>query len=168
MQAARASHLPRSAAGRRERGAAAVEMALVLPVLLFVLFAMIDFGRAYSAQIQLSQAAREGVRLASLNTTSNTADANYGNTAIAKRVSDAAVGLPPKFAASCSAPTAISASACITYCPVVFTSSSTATVVLTYKFTWVTGISAISKFFGPGTFPKPTTLQSTGVMRCTG
>ncbi|WP_137122227.1 TadE/TadG family type IV pilus assembly protein [Segeticoccus rhizosphaerae] len=49
-----------------DRGAAAVEMALVLPLLIVLLFGIIDFGRIYTAQIQLSQAAREGVRMESL------------------------------------------------------------------------------------------------------
>jgi Flp pilus assembly protein TadG len=58
---------------RRERGAAAVEMALVLPSLLFILFALVDFGRAFNTQIQLSQAAREGVRLVAMQSPSNIA-----------------------------------------------------------------------------------------------
>jgi len=41
--------LARSAA--RDRGAAAVEFALLLPVLLLLVFGIIDFGRALNAQI---------------------------------------------------------------------------------------------------------------------
>ena len=66
MQAARASHLPRSAAGRRERGAAAVEMALVMPLLLAMIIGIIDFSRIFNAELQLSQAAREGAKIAAL------------------------------------------------------------------------------------------------------
>jgi len=159
--------------GHRDRGGAAVEMALVLPLLLFVLFGLIDFGRAYSAQIQLSAAAREGVRLAMLNPgatlTAQRADAVYGDTAIAARVNQAAGGLV-SFTAGCSAPTSTSSSACITYCPLPIPAGTgpNATVVLTTKFTWITGISGMSKFFGAGPFPTPTTLQATGVMRCAG
>ena len=51
----------------RERGATAVEFALLLPVLLLLLFGIVDFGRALNAQITLTQAAREGARLAALN-----------------------------------------------------------------------------------------------------
>jgi len=47
---------------RLDRGAAAVEMALVLPLLLLVLFGLIDFGRGFNAQMQVTQAAREAVR----------------------------------------------------------------------------------------------------------
>ena len=52
--------------GRRDRGAAAVEMALVLPLLVSMLFGVIDFGRLFNAEVQLSQAAREGARIAAL------------------------------------------------------------------------------------------------------
>ncbi len=53
----------RRARGRRsDRGAVAVEMALVMPVLLLVVAAIIDFGRAFMAQQTLTAAAREGAR----------------------------------------------------------------------------------------------------------
>jgi Flp pilus assembly protein TadG len=51
---------------RSDRGAAAVEMALVLPLLIALVFGIIDFARIFNAEIQLSQAAREGVRLAAI------------------------------------------------------------------------------------------------------
>ena len=50
----------------RDRGATAVEFALLLPLLLLIVFGIIDFGRALNAQITLTQAAREGARLAAL------------------------------------------------------------------------------------------------------
>jgi hypothetical protein len=52
-----------------DRGAAAVEMALVLPLLISMLLGIIDFGRLFNAEIQLSQAAREGARIAALGAT---------------------------------------------------------------------------------------------------
>jgi Flp pilus assembly protein TadG len=51
---------------RRDAGASAVEMAIVLPVLALLVFGIIDFGRMLTAEIQISQAAREGVRIAAL------------------------------------------------------------------------------------------------------
>ncbi|MGK7222254.1 TadE/TadG family type IV pilus assembly protein [Kocuria flava] len=47
---------------RTERGAAAVEFALVVPILLALLLGIIEFGRAYNMQISLTHAARETVR----------------------------------------------------------------------------------------------------------
>ncbi len=46
-----------------ERGAAAVEMAFVLPILLALVMGIIEFGHAYNTQISLTNAAREGVRV---------------------------------------------------------------------------------------------------------
>lgn len=45
-----------------ERGAAAVEFALVLPILLALLLGIVEFGRAYNVQISLTHAARETAR----------------------------------------------------------------------------------------------------------
>ncbi|BCW59687.1 MULTISPECIES: TadE family protein [Micrococcaceae] len=51
----------------RERGAAAVEMAIVLPLLLLILLGIMEFGRAYNVQVSLTQAAREGARYAAVH-----------------------------------------------------------------------------------------------------
>lgn len=45
-----------------DRGAAMVEFAIVLPLLLLLVFGIIEFGRGYNAQLTLTHAAREGVR----------------------------------------------------------------------------------------------------------
>jgi Flp pilus assembly protein TadG len=47
----------------RERGGTLVEAALVLPILILLIFGLVEFGRAYNAQITLTHAAREGVRV---------------------------------------------------------------------------------------------------------
>ena len=52
---------------RRERGQSLVETAIVLPVLLLLLAATVDFGRAFDAYIVLTNAAREGARFGSTN-----------------------------------------------------------------------------------------------------
>ena len=68
MRVATHSQRPRRLTGRRDRGAAAVEMALVMPLLILMVMGIIDFGRIFNGQIQLSQAAREGARIAALGT----------------------------------------------------------------------------------------------------
>lgn len=50
--------------GRPRRGQALVEFALVLPLLMLVLFGIVEFGRAWNAKQVLTDAAREGARLA--------------------------------------------------------------------------------------------------------
>lgn len=43
-----------------------VEFALILPVLVLFVFGIVEFGRAYSARIELTAAVREGARAAAL------------------------------------------------------------------------------------------------------
>ena len=50
----------------RQDGAAAVEMALLLPLLLAIVFGIIEFGFLFNAQISLTQAVREGVRVGAI------------------------------------------------------------------------------------------------------
>jgi Flp pilus assembly protein TadG len=52
--------------GSCESGQSLVETALVVPILLLLLAAIIDFGRAFDTYIVLTNAAREGARFASL------------------------------------------------------------------------------------------------------
>jgi Flp pilus assembly protein TadG len=47
---------------RDDRGAAMVEFAIILPVLVMVLMGIIEFGRAYNTQVSIQAAAREGAR----------------------------------------------------------------------------------------------------------
>ena len=47
---------------RVRKGAVAVEFAIVAPVLLAIMFGMIQYGKAFEMQNQLQVAAREGVQ----------------------------------------------------------------------------------------------------------
>jgi Flp pilus assembly pilin Flp len=49
---------------RDERGAAAVELALVMPILVMLLFGIIEFARVWNLKQTLTDAAREGTRIA--------------------------------------------------------------------------------------------------------
>jgi Flp pilus assembly pilin Flp len=51
-------------ARRDQDGAAAVEFALLLPLLVLLLFGLIEFGFAFSTRIQATNAAREAARRA--------------------------------------------------------------------------------------------------------
>src|SRR4051794_32819466 len=55
-----------------DRGAAAVELALVLPVLMLPVIGIIQFGLAFNRQISLSGGAREGARGLALHSTDQT------------------------------------------------------------------------------------------------
>ena len=136
----------RHAAGDpRDRGAAAVEFALLLPVLLLLLFGIIDFGRLINAQITLTQAAREGVRLAALGQSSAT---------VQTRVTAAAGVLSPVTATVTTACTTAGA-------------ATDAVVTVTYTFTFITPVGAFAAMFGTANFGSiPKTLTATGEMVC--
>jgi len=58
-----------------EEGAAAVEFALVVPLLLTLLFGIVEFGTAYNAQILVTNAAREAIRAANVAESATSVDA---------------------------------------------------------------------------------------------
>ena len=124
----------------RERGAAAVEFGLILPVLLMLVGAVIDFGNMYRQQIQLTNAARDGVRQVSVNSSTGWTQAQ-----IQSRIVTAA------------SPLSVSSTATAWYCS---TSGSTVTVTVTpttaYNYT-------VLRFI-PG-LPRPV-LKGTASMTC--
>ena len=52
---------------RSDRGAAAVEFALIIPVLLLLVFGIIEFARLYNEQISLTNAARSAARVMAIS-----------------------------------------------------------------------------------------------------
>ena len=77
-----------------ERGAAAVEFALVLPLFLMLLFGIVDFSRAFNIQLTLSDAAAEGARTLSAGGTAAAAHAAADSALLATSVSPADVTYP--------------------------------------------------------------------------
>jgi Flp pilus assembly protein TadG len=68
---------------RSEKGAELIEFALTLPLLLLVLLGIIEFGFLFQEYEVVSNAAREGARIAVLS-----ASAGYSNTEVTQRVND--------------------------------------------------------------------------------
>lgn len=126
---------------RQDRGAAAVEFALLLPLLLLLVFGIIDFGRALNAQITLTQAAREGARLAAL-----------GEPNVVSGTQAAATGLSP-------------VTVTVTACPAGAGAGVNAVVRASYSFSFVTPVNAIAGLFG-SSFGSTMTLTAQGVMPC--
>ena len=135
-----------AASDSRDRGSVAVEFALLLPVLLLLIFGIIDFGRAINDQITLTQAAREGARLASLG---------YSTSAVTTRAQSAAYPLSP-------VPTVTVTSAC----PTGAGTGVDAVVKLTYTFTFVTPVGAFAAMFGTASFGSTLSLSATGEVPC--
>ncbi|MDQ6726669.1 MAG: pilus assembly protein [Actinomycetota bacterium] len=131
-----------------ERGAAVVEFALVLPILVMFIIGIVEFGRAYNARIELTSAVREGARTAALSVSGacpppTTVPARTVQQCVTTAVQNGAPGL--------------SASQIVvtlpTTCP-----GTNATVKATYPFSYsIPFVGSQSK-----------TLTATGVMQCGG
>lgn len=131
-----------------EQGAAVVEFALVLPILMMFLFGIVEFGRGYNARIELTAAVREGVRTAALWSGTcappATLPVNDRQLCVERAVRDGAPGLVSAQIAvvvgpECSAPANVKVDA-------------------TYPF----------KYDIPFVGSRNATLTATGVMRCGG
>ena len=77
--------------GSGEAGAVAVEFALVFPVLVLILFGVIEFGRVWSQTQVFQGAAREGARCAAVKA------AGYATCDIRQKVVDGAAPYTPAF-----------------------------------------------------------------------
>jgi len=126
-----------------DRGAAAVEFALVLPLLLLVVFGLIDFGRMLNAQITLTEAAREGAR------------ANALSSSVGSRVDLASQNLGPSGTVHYTVNSDCAGGA------------DNAQVTTTYTFKFVTPVGGIIKLLG-GSLGSTTSLTGVGVMPCRG
>ena len=110
---------------RHERGTTLIEFALVFPILVALLFGMIDGGRFIAARATLSQAAAVGVRTACLGSTTAQATVDTAVAASAMTMSGISVGLP----LDCSPP-----AGCAGYPITIGT-----TVVLTVRYNFQSG-----------------------------
>ena len=137
----------RNRSARDDSGAAAVEFALVLPILLVLVFGIVDFGRLYFTQITLTDAAREGARVLALEGASGSGyTAAQADTDAQTRVLGAVTGV--------SGTVAVTTGACTTGQPV--------TVTATTDFSFITPLPDLAGLLGI------TTVTGTGVMRCGG
>lgn len=113
-----------------QRGAAALEFAIVLPILIFVLLGIVDFGMVMGAQTQVSNAAREGARTAALGSTTFKAE---------QAVKNAISGMPGATNSGTSVAVVCKTSsgvACSLDDSTVDT-GGTVTVTLTYVHSWI-------------------------------
>ncbi|SDT05978.1 TadE-like protein [Friedmanniella luteola] len=124
-----------------ERGAAAVEFALVVPLLVLLVLGIAEFGRAYYLQTTLSGAAREGVRVMALRNDTGQARTAVRNAASPLVLSDAQIDVTP------------GSGTCLSTA----TSSPNATVTIRYTMTFATQLIGTTL-----------DLQGKGVMRCGG
>jgi Flp pilus assembly protein TadG len=125
---------------RDQHGAAAVEFALVVPLLLLLVLGIAEFGRAYNISTTLSGAAREGARAMALQNSTTAARSAAQGAAQGLNLTASQISVSPSS------------------CPTSSTGSTTLVQVsISYPMTFVTGL-----------FGSSVTLHGTGVMRCNG
>ena len=112
---------------RGDRGASAVEFALVVPLLLAVLFSIIDLGFAINRYTVLNNATREGVRAASLSASKSEVD---------KAVNDSLADLKGKVTVTVSCTTPLGGT-CGSW-DANHTTGGVAVVTATYQHAWLT------------------------------
>lgn len=131
--------------GSRQRGAAALEFVIVLPLLLLLVFGMVDVGRLYWARMSAVAGATEAVRVV---VTSPSAPASV--------YTDAANAAMSPWSGTVS----------VTKCSTLSTSASSAQVTVTIDVRFVTPLAAILRLFGGTSTATSMQVSSTGTYRC--
>ena len=131
---------------QKERGAVAVEMAVLLPLLLLILIGTMEFGRVFNVQNSLTQAAREGARNAAIHYSDGTMDVNGTVSAAAPSLDGLALVINNN------------ANACAP--------GRNVEVTVRVNLSSLSGFLDSGWFGSPGLFPM--TLTGVGVMRCGG
>ena len=132
---------------RGDRGAAAVEFALLVPILLIVVFGIVDFGLLMNSSSLVSNAAREGARVGSLEGTQKASEdaAKAAMTGLIGTIPGPGTGL----VAACSTGGATPAT-CTGWTGTSGTTAApaggTVTVTITYNYTWLTPIVRLLGF----------------------
>lgn len=135
-----------------DNGAAAVEFGLLLPLILVIVLGIIDFGGMLHAQVTLTQAAREGARVAALQDPDSP---TYDPDEVETRTKDAVVSplLDQDQVGVLAYPE----------CP---DEAGDAVVEVTYQFEYITPVGAFAGMFGGEGFDSAIALSATGVMPC--
>lgn len=128
----------------RDRGATAVEFALVLPVLLLLVIGILEFGRAYHVQTTLSNAARDGVRVMALQDSTTAAKTRVIASASTLDLDTSMITVAVEPSGPCSGAGSVA--------------NSTASVTIEYPLELLSGFLPIDGL----------TLTGKGTMRCNG
>lgn len=155
--------------GAHERGAEAVEFALVLPVLLLLVFGTIDFGYAINRDTMVNNASREGAREGSLNPVANDIECT-----VRQSLSTVETPVLKTVTANCD-PGSLLIRVTVTCLKPDLTgcvatesnSGGTVKVEVDYTHSWITPAGSLIQLVGhsSGAVPDDITLSKTTVMR---
>jgi len=142
---------------RSRRGQSLVEFALILPVLMIMVFGIIDFGMGLRSYISLTNATREGARFAAIGNSAGAYPANCNgtnNTTVIGRVCYTIEGLDLADVQTVS----------VAY-PNGQSPGNSVVVSARYTYNYITPIGDIIDFFSGGTFPNALSLATSTDMR---
>ncbi|MEO8457789.1 MAG: TadE/TadG family type IV pilus assembly protein [Chloroflexota bacterium] len=128
---------------KRELGQALVEFALIIPLFLLLVFAIVDFGMGFYSWITVTNAAREGARVGAVGADSAT---------IQQRVRDTAGSLN-------------NSNLTITVTNAQGNSGEEVSVGVVYKYTMITPLSTVIKLFAGGNVGPQINFSATSKMR---
>lgn len=131
-----------------EAGQSLVEFALIMPIFLIMLFAMVDFGRGFYTWLIITNAAREGARAAAVQMDSSTVDTKlYGS-------------FCSTYPTNCSLDTT---KMTVTKGNIQGARGTEATVDISYTFDFVTPIGSILRLVGGSNLAAPVITAHSGM-----
>ena len=139
-----------------DSGAAAVEFALILPLLLILIIGLIDFGRMGFTQVSVTSASREGARYSSLYSSGLSS---------AQLISDFVQTSSPLTAKVSQLDSAGVLTVTSSMCSSTQSGENTSVVVST-NFKWLLPVNLIAIVNPSANWINDFTISSTGVMRC--
>jgi Flp pilus assembly protein TadG len=119
---------------KSQRGAAALEFAIVVPVLILLVFGIIDFGGVMNAQVVVANAAREGARSAALGGSTTTATATVRT--VMGSLPGASDTTITQVTVVCTSLTNVVDSTCTSTTD----AGGKAVATITYKYTWLSPV----------------------------
>ena len=124
-----------------EVGQSLVEFSMILPLFLVLLFGLVDFGRAFYTWLLVTNAAREGARIAAVQSDAATVDARIYDSFCSSYPTDCSLE-PGKLT--------------ITKTNIQGSRGSAVSIDVVYDFEFVTPIGGIMGFIGGSSLAEPT------------
>ncbi|MCM3602696.1 pilus assembly protein [Robertmurraya korlensis] len=121
---------------KSQKGQSMVEFALVIPILILLLFAILDFGRVFHAYLAIDHAGREAARAASIGKDDSTIRSTAVSKASSISLAESQVAISPGGVKS---------------------SGSQVTITITYPISFLTPV--ISNITGPITLTNSTVMR---------
>jgi Flp pilus assembly protein TadG len=132
-----------AAIGAHDRGAEAVEFALVVPIFLLLVFGIVDFGYMINHDTMVNNASREGAREGALNPTTNDIKCTVRRALTTLEPIGGAVDCAPAGTKIVVAVTCLQKDGvtnCVT--PATDASGGTVIVTVTYQHSWITPVGS--------------------------